>query len=160
MTSNTSDLALTVNQLPITVDIPKDPERFYEYLSLHIKRTSNVVNTKTGGLYNLEELYNSNQFFTPSNPNVFRNVYRNVFDLVLLNGGNIGAGATVVFPHNINGLFQTALIYASCKSTDVSPKFFTVVYPDVFLDSVNINFTNPLAVTLSQCVVIAEYLKN
>ena len=59
MTSNTSDSALKVNQLPITVDIPKDPERFYEYLSLHIKRVSNVVNTKTGGLYNLEEQYNS-----------------------------------------------------------------------------------------------------
>ncbi len=158
--SSTSDVALRANQLPVTVDIPKDEERFHEFLSLNIKRTASTVNTKTGGLYNLEEQFNSNQFYTANNPNIFRNVYRKTFDLVLITGAPIGAGAAIVTPHAITGLFETALIYASCKSVEATPRFFTVVYPDVFLDSTNINFTNPLGVTLSQCVVVAEYVKN
>lgn len=160
MSSSTSDIALRVNQLPVTIEIPKDQKEFYDFLYLHFKRISNSVNTRTGGLYSLNEQYNSNQYYTPNNPNIFRNVYRKTLDLVQLNAGNIGAGATVVFPHGITGLVNSALIYASCTSIDVPPKFFTVVYPNVFLDIVNVHFTNPLATVLSQCVVIAEYLKN
>lgn len=157
--SFSSDQAILVNQLPISVEFPKDQEKFLEMLTLLYKRIANAVNTKEGALYSLQELYNSQQFFTQGNVNSFRNVYRKTFDVVNLNGGNVAGGATVSFPHNINGLLYTANIYAAC--TSVTPEFFTVVYPYATMDATNINFTNPLPATaLNQVYFIAEYLKN
>ena len=158
--SFSSDQALQVNQLPISIEFPKEQERFYEILTLWAKRVTNAVNSKEGGLYSLEELFDFKQYFTASNPNVFRNDYRKTFDLTGLNGGNIAGGATVSFPHNINGLFQGTLIYAGC--TSVTPTYFSVMgQPTIYLDSVNINFTNPLPATaLSSVIAVAEYLKN
>lgn len=157
--SSSSDNALTVNQLPISYDLPKEPERFHETLQLWVKRATNTVNTKTGGLFSLQELYNSNQYYIINDTGSFRNVYRKVFDLVNLNSGNIPASATVAFPHGITGLFNTSIIYAGC--TSVTPTYFSVMgQPTVYLDAVNINFTNPIATDLSQVSVVCEYLKN
>lgn len=154
-----SDPALQVNQLPISIEFPKEQERFYEILTLWAKRVTNAVNSKEGGLYTLEELFDFKQFFTAGNPNVFRNNYRKTFDLTGLNGGNIPGGATVSFPHNITGLTQVTMVYAGC--TSVTPIYFSVMYPNVYLDAVNINFTNPLpAIALSTVIAVAEYLKN
>ena len=157
--SFSSDQPLVSNQLPNSISLPEvNDKAFIEMLSNHLRRISDVVNTKEGSLYLLNEIATFQQFFTANNPQQNRNSYRKVFDLVQLNGGVIGAGATVVFPHNITGLFNTGLIYASCTSS--TSIFFTVVYPDVFLDAVNVNFTHPLGVTLTQAIVVAEYLKN
>ena len=156
--SFSSDQALLVNQLPIAIDFEKEDKRFDEKLTLWAKDVGNTANTKTGGLYNLVELFNSNQYFTQGNPNVFRNVYRKTFDMVNLNGGNIGAGATVSFPHNISGLSSAALVYAGCTST--TPTYFSVMgQPTVYLSATNVNFTNPLGVALTAVYVVAEYLK-
>lgn len=147
-----------VNQLPLSIDFPRDQDKFLEVITLIYKRIANSVNTRTGGLHSLQELYNSNQFFINGNPNNFRNVYRKVFDVVNLNGGNIAGGAAVSFPHNIVGLKFATLIYASC--TSVTSQFFTVVYPNATMDATNINFINPLGGTaLSSVFFIAEYLK-
>lgn len=157
--SVSSDQPLLVNQLPISFEIPKDPDRFHDIMSLWIKRVANAVNSKEGGLYSLNELFNSNQYYNINDVNTFRNVYRKTFDLVNLNGGNIGAGSTVAFPHGITGLFQAAIIYAGC--TSVTPTYFSVMgQPTVYLDNVNVNFTNPLGVALTAVMVVAEYLKN
>lgn len=153
--SFSSDQPLLVNQLPLSVDFPKDDQKFLEILTETYKRIANCANSKTGGLYSIQELFNSEQFFTAT-PNQFRNVYRKTFDLVALNGGNIAAGATVAFAHNITGLKYATLIYASCTS---AAQFFTVVYPDAFMDPVNINFTNPSANAVTAAFFIAEYLK-
>ena len=157
-----SDPALQVNQLPISIEFPKEQERFYEILTLWAKRVTNSVNSKEGGLFSLEELFDFKQFFTPSNPNVFRNDYRKTFDVTGLNGGNIPGGATVSFPHNITGMLQGTLIYATC--TTATGVTFTVTYPYFTVDIAtggNINFTNPLPGTaLSTVIGVAEYLKN
>jgi hypothetical protein len=154
--SFSSDQPLLVNQLPLSIQFPKDDhEKFLEILTETYKRIANCTNTKTGGLYSIQELFNSEQFFTAT-PNRFRNVYRKTFDLVSLNGGNIGAGATVAFPHNITGLLYATLIYVSCTTAS---EFFTVVYPDAFMDPTNINFTNPSANAVTAAFFIAEYLK-
>jgi hypothetical protein len=153
-----SDQPLVTNQLAISVDFPKDTELLVTEITDTYKKIANVVNTKVGGLFNPSEVatYKLLASATPEQQN--RNVYRKLFDLVDLNAGNIGAGATVAFPHNINGLVNTMVIYASCTSTD--PIYFTVVYPDVYLDATNVNFTNPLGVALTQAIVIAEYVKS
>lgn len=157
--SFSSDNALIINQLPISIDFPEDQKKFLEVLTELYKRIANCVNTKEGGLFTVQETFNSQQFFTVENPQQFKNVYRKCFDLVYLNGGvDIAPGQTVAFPHDIGGLLKATLIYASC--TSVTPTFFTVVYPDATLDAVNLNFTNPLAGTaLSDVVFVAEYTK-
>ena len=152
--------ALQVNQLPISIDLPRDPERYDEYLTLLLKRISNAVNNKEGSLYTLQELYSFKQYFTEGNPNVFRNAYRYVYDLVALNGGLILAGASVSFPNNISGIMFGTLVYAGCTSQD--GKYFSVMGPtSIYLDNENIYFTNPLAATaLTSVIAVAEYLKN
>lgn len=156
--SFSSDPATLVNQLPISIDFPKEQDKFLEVLSNTYKRIANSVNNKEGGLYNLQELYNSQLFFTPENTQSFRNVYRFTYDLVMLNGAPIAPSATVTFPHGISGIKSSTHIYASCTS-DV-PEFFTVVYPDVKLNETDIVFTNPTTDTLTFVYLIAEYLKN
>jgi len=157
--SFSSDNASLVNQLPLSIDFPKDQEKFLQILTDTYKRIANAVNTKEGGLFPLMELFNSEQFFTPQNPQQFRNVYRKVFDVVALNNGPVAGGATVAFPHGISGLKEATFIYASC--TSATPQFFTVVYPDAFLDATNLNFTNPLGSTaLNAVYFVAEYVKN
>jgi hypothetical protein len=157
--SSSSDPSLQVNQLPISIDFPKDEERFLDTLSLWAKRVGNAVNTKEGSLYSLQEFFNFKQYYTVGDPQTFRNVYRKCFDLVDLNGGNIPAGGTVSFPHGITGLFEGTMIYAGCTST--TPTYFSVMgQPTIYLDSVNINFTNPIGVPLKSVIAVCEYLKN
>lgn len=155
-----SDLPLQSNQVSISLEVPKpsDPN-FEKIMSLYMKRTADAINTKEGALYLLQELATFKQFYTTTNPQLNRNVYRRTFDLVNLNGGNIAGGATITFPHGIVGILESALIYASCTST--ATQLFTVVFPYVYLTPTDIVFTNPLPVTaLTKCTGVAEYLKN
>jgi hypothetical protein len=174
MSSNTSDSALKINQLPITVDIPKNPDDFYDYLSLHIKRVSNAVNTKTGGLYTLQEQFSSNQYFTPNNPEQFRNVYRLTFDMVAQNGGPIAHGATVSVAHNIplpnpisnlNGVH----IFGSATNSDITPKRMPLPYSsqtttlniEVYFNDTNVVLINGATqTTLTYATLVWEYPKN
>lgn len=154
-----NDVALQANQLPISIEFPKETENFYETLSLWQKRVSNAVNSKEGGLHNLVENFSFKQYYTTGNPDVFRNVYRFCFDLVALNGGPIGGGITVSFPHGIIGLLYAGDIKANC--TSAIPTYFSVMGPtSIRLDAVNIVFTNPLGTPLTAVTAIAEYLKN
>lgn len=162
---NSNDQPIVADQLPISIEFDRK-QNIYDELTLYNRRIANAVNTKTGGLYTLEEKYNFNQFLTTLNTGTtsstsmnLRNVYRKVFDVVALNAGPIAGGATVAFAHGITGLLETALIYASCVSA--TPEYFTVVYPNAFLDNVNFNFVNPLPATaITVCYFVAEILKN
>lgn len=161
---NSSDQAILANQLPISVEIDRE-EDIYDILSQLYKRIANAVNNKEGSLYSLQEIYSFNQLLSTLNSSTNsvstnnRNIYRKTFDVVALNGGPIGGGATVTFAHNITGLFESWMIYANC--TSATPQYFTVVYPDAFLDNTNLNFTNPLPATaINKCKLVAEYLKN
>lgn len=163
--SSASDLALQVNQLPISVEMPSDFSQFREIMSLLYKRIASSTNTKTGGVYDIGEFYNFNQFYTLSNPfdinskiNVFRNTYRKTFDVVALNTANIPGGATVMFNHDIVGLKYSTLVYASC--TSVANDFFSVMHPYADMNATQIVFTNPLGATdLKSVIFVAEYLK-
>lgn len=169
--SFTSDNPLQTNQLPISMEFPEvlDAE-FKNTLEDNLKRVSNVVNSKVGGLYTLQEVAAFRQYFKydaalPGGnpvPQQFRSIYRKVFDMVRLNfeataSLTIGAGATVNFPHNISGLAAATWIYASCHNT--GGQFFSLVFPDVWLTSTNVFLTNSSATPLDQAYVIAEYSK-
>lgn len=154
-----SDIPAISNQAPQTINLPDldKPELFQERLEQLLRYMNDAINAKEGGLYTLNETITSEQYYIQSNPQKFRNVYRKTFDFVFLNGANIGAGAAVNFPHNITSLLESAFIYANCTATD--GRRFSVVFPDVWADSTDAFFVNPIAVTLSQCDVILNVLK-
>jgi hypothetical protein len=159
--SFSSDPATQLNQLPISIEFPKDEDNFQQYLTNWARRVANSVNSKEAGLYNLQEILSFKQYFKPNDVNNFRVVYRKTFDLVMLNGGPIPPNATIAFPHNITGLFQAGDIKADCNSSGPTAIYFSQMGHDrVWLDVTNINFTNPIASPLFGCIAIAEYLKN
>lgn len=168
--SFSSDPALLVNQLPLSIDFPKEQDKFLETITLIYKRIAQSVNNKEGGLFTLQELYDSQLYFTPGNPQTFRNVYRKVFDMVNLNGGPIGAGVTASFPHNIAGLFAPTHIYGGATNSDVPVKFIPLPYVSattvtdqvqIYLTATNVVLVNGATQTvLTQAYIVAEYLKN
>lgn len=160
--SFSSDVPLQSNQLPISIDYPDldEPKEFLDTLTLDRKRIADSMNSKEGALYDLTEQANFRKFYDPANTQQTRNSYRSVFDLVILNKGNIPAGATVSFPHNIQNLYNNDLTYASCTTDEAKPRLFSIMGITVYLDDTKVFFTNPLGVALKQAIVVANYLKN
>jgi len=165
-----SDPALLVNQLPISIEFPKDDGKLLETLTLIYKRIAQSVNTKEGGLFSLQELFSSQQYFTLGNPQQFRNVYRKVFDMVSLNGGPIAAGATVTAAHSITGIVAPTHIYGGATNSDAPVKFIPLPYVSatvvtdqvqIYMTSTNVVLVNGATQTdLTQAYVVCEYLKN
>ncbi len=157
--SFSSDAALLSNQVSKSIDYPAtDEEEFLEVLTLDRKRMADAVNTKVGGVYQTQENASFKQVFTANDPQALRNVYRMTFDLVTLNGGPIAPGPMAPKPHGLTGLVSTLQMFVGCTNT--TPQYFEVVYPNIYLDAVNINFTNPSAANLTSAILVAEYTKN
>lgn len=162
-------MPLLVNQLPLSMDFPRDEDKFYQVLTDLYKRIANCVNTKEGGLFSLQELYSSQQYFIIGNPNNFRNVYRTTFDMVDLNGGPITAGSTVTFAHNIVGIKAPTHIYGGATNSDAPVKFLPLPYVSatlitdqiqIYLDPTNVTLINGATQTdLTQAYIVAEYVK-
>lgn len=153
-----SNEPLQINQLQVSLDLPKKYEDAHEVLSLFFKRITDAVNKKEGSLYSLQE-YGNFQSFNTVDSQTFKDGYRKVFDMVSLNGGSIANGVTVSSAHNITGLNSPALIYANCKTSD--NRYFSVMgYSTAWLDNTNVNFTNSTGQTITFCNLVANYLKN
>lgn len=163
-----SDNALNTNQLPISLDVNPEDKDFENILLLYLRRVANAVNTKESGLFLLQENANFEQWFQTGNPQQNRNAYRITADLVALNGGNIGAGATNLVlssstqPMNINGyMFPVQGFGGALDTTGVS---YFLNDPQVFVrykNSTNtITITNNSGNALTWCVWVMEYLKN
>lgn len=157
--SFSSDNAAITNQLPNTINLPDldNKELFVERLEAILKEITDSVNQKDGGLYTKDETASSQQYYNPDDPQEFRNVYRKVFDLIDLNGANVGASASLSYPHEMVGVSGSAMISANC--TDSDGKMFTVVYPDVHINEDDLFFTNPVALELLQCDVVINAIK-
>lgn len=161
-----SDLPLISNQLPVSFDLPEDQEQWRIEMELMVKRISNVVNTKEGALYVPMEVATFQSYFSPNNPQTFRNTYRYTFDMVDLNGGNIAAGATASFAHNISGIVAATMIYGTATTNDVPPRFVPLPYVSqvvaeniqIYMTSTNIVLVNGSNI-LTQAYITAEYLK-
>lgn len=151
------------------MEFPRDPDKFFEILTEIYKRIANSVNTKEGGLFSLQELFDSQQYFTTGQPNRFRNVYRKVFDMVDLNGGPILAGATASFAHNITGIVAPTHIYGGATNSDVPVKYLPLPYVSatlvtdqvqIYLTPTNVVLINGATQTdLTQAYIVAEYVK-
>ena len=135
---NSSDQPLVANQLPISVEFPKDQQEFINTLSLLYKRIVNAVNTKEGALYLLQELANFQQFFTDNDPQKLRNGYRRVFRL---------DPANLTFNHNISNIIEVTDYWAIAQT---SIDFRKVPYADVT------NVTNQISMRVTTTQVIIE----
>lgn len=157
--SFSSDPSQISNQLPQTITLPdmENKEEFSGKLEDLLKDISQTATEKENGRYLLEEKGSSAMYFGKTDPNELRNVYRKTFDLLDLSGGTIDAGQTAQFPHEITGIEESAGIFAHCATTDGI--YFTSVFPDIRLTDTTIIFTNPYTQALTQCVVVANYIK-
>lgn len=156
--SYVSDPASLANQCNVDPQLPsiKEAELFEDQLIDVLKDHANNINNKVGGIYDLQEKIAFKQLYNTDNPQSFRPIYRKCFDLLDL-VENIAGGDSVTFPHMIDGLKDSFMIFASCVTT--SSEYFTVVYPDIYLTADSIKFTNPHAQSLQSCTVVAEYTK-
>ena len=157
--SFSSDDAQIYNQMPQTVNLPKitDEDEFSGAIEGLFKDVADTVNGKEGGLYTLQEKGSGAQYYNKDNEGALRNVYRKTYDLVGFNGGSIIGSETIQFPHEISNLCESAGITANC--TTVDGLYFTASYPDICLDRTSVVFTNPHTEALTQCDVVANYLK-
>lgn len=161
--SFSSDPALLANQLPISVEFPKDFDRFLPILDLLYKRIANSVNTKEGGLYSLTEVNAFMQYFT-SNPNAFRPTYRKVIDIGALPNAttkSVAHGITITNSFRFVRIYGAAsdpinLVYIPLPFS--SPTLNENIQLDI--DATNVNITTAIdysAYTSSQ--VVLEYTK-
>lgn len=168
--SFTNDNALQLNQLPLSVDFPEEFDKFLLEMTLLYRRIANSVNSKEGALFSLQELGNFQQYFMQGNTGVFRNTFRKVFDMVNLNGGPIGAGATITFAHGITGITAISHIYGGAINSDTPTKFLPLPYVSttditnqiqIYLDPTNVTLINGASQSiLNQAYIVSEYLKN
>jgi len=162
-----SDNSLNTNQLPISLDVNPEDKDFNSTLLLYLRRVANAVNTKESGLFLLQENANFEQWFQTANPQQNRSAYRITVDLVALNGGNIGAGATPLVlststqPQKINGYLYPVQGFGGANDTAGNSYFLND--PDVYVrykHSTNtITIQNNSGNDLTWCVFVMEYLK-
>lgn len=162
-----SDNPLNTNQLPISLDVNPEEQHYQSILLLYLRRIANAVNTKTSGLFLLQENANFQQWFQTAMPGQNRNAYRITVDLVAINGAPIGAGTTPIVlttstqPMAINGyLYPVEGFGGALDDTGVS---YFLNDPDVYVRYINstntINITNNSGNDLTWCVWVQNYLK-
>lgn len=136
--SFSSDNPQITNQLETTVDFTGDKPLFLDTLTNTYRKISSTVNTKTGGLYQPTELSNSEQFFTPSNPQKQRNVYRMTVDF-----GPLPNNTTKTISHGINFTSEFALTKVYGASSDPTGlQYIPLPYVSVAGNSIELLITS------------------
>lgn len=173
--SITSDPAIQINQLPSSLEMPKDLDEFREICSLLFMRIIDAVNKKEGSLYYLQEIGNFQSYFTANQPFVYRNVYR-----MVVNFGALPNATTKSVAHGIVGIdpttgpstFSFTLIDAtSTNPTNGAEQFIPIPYIDtsgavgsnvaIYVDQTNVNITTTADLrAFTTTYVVLEYLKN
>lgn len=163
-----SDNALNTNQLPISLDVNPEDKDFDSTLILYLRRVANAVNTKTSGLFLLQENANFQQWYQVGNPQQNRNAYRLTVDLVALNGGNIPTGATNLVltsstqPTSVNGYLYPVQGFGGAKDTTGLSYFLNdpQIYVRYNSSTNTIIIQNNSGNALTWCTWVMEYLKN
>lgn len=173
--TTSSDPATAINQLPISIEMPRDYEQFREIGSLLFKRIVDAVNKKEGSLYYLQELGNFQSYFTIGMPYQFRNVYR-----MTVNFGALPNATTKSVAHGIVGIdpgggnpstFSFTHIYATASNqTSGAEEFVPIPWADataggtnniqITVDATNVNITTTTDWSaFTVCYVVLEYVK-
>jgi hypothetical protein len=96
--SFSSNIPSLQNQLPLSIELPKDPNELRDELNDVYQTIASAVNNKIGGLYVPQEKINSEQYFDLTNIQRFKSVYR----MVVVFGALPNTAAKSV-AHNISG---------------------------------------------------------
>lgn len=158
---------LLVNQLTVSLKLPKETEKYEEFFNEYFNKVANASNSKPSGLFDLRERGNFKRYFTPDDPLKLRNVYRYVSDIHDEVGGDLTAGNTYTVAHNITGIDTPTALYGT--ATDSSGNFLPLPYPsttananiELFADATDITLIlGAAAATLEQAYVTFEYTKD
>jgi hypothetical protein len=159
--------------LPIEFDLPLESteEKWREIIAKRERLTSQIVNVKANGNYELEEILSGQQWFSTQkapNPRKLRYGYRRVFDLVALNSGVfLGPGATYTFRHNISGVLRFTNWYGIGLTTGTNGLSVNLPNPsatagniiEISVDFSSIKITMGSTYTLQAATLVIEYLK-
>lgn len=167
--SFSSDKPLMSNQLPISLELPEldEPKLFVEQTELFLKRIANILNTKVGSLYQLQELasfeiYNTT-FNADGSPNN-RNVYR-----TLVNFGALPNATTKSVAHGVN--FETSFRATRILGSATDPVnrlYIPIPFSSptlnenikITVDATNVNITTGINYSAyTYCTIILEYTK-
>jgi len=159
--------------LPIEFDLPLDSEeeKWRELIAKRERLTSQIVNTKANGNYELEEILSGQQWYSTQvapNPRKLRYGYRKVFDLVALNSGvSLAAGSSFKFAHNISGVIRFTNWFGIGLTTGTNGLSVNLPNPsataaniiEISVDFTNIFITLGATYTLQAANLTIEYLK-
>ena len=136
--SFSNDNSQVINQLDTMVDLSGEGTIFKEVLTNTHRKIATTVNSKTGGLYQPTELSNSEQYFTPSNPQKQRNVYRMTVDF-----GSLPNSTTKSVSHGINFTSEFAATRIYGTATDPSAQtYIPLPYVSVAGSSIELLITS------------------
>ena len=158
--------------LPTEFDMPPDDGIMREIITQRERLTASILNLKENANYEKREILSAQQWFmttapTVNSPDKKRYGYRTTIDLVALNGGPIGAGATTLtltsstIPPAIMGYTIPLPSHGSATAADGTSIFLNdpAVYVRFVASSNQITITNSYGANLTQCYFSLEYLK-
>lgn len=156
--------------LPPEFQVEGEEQFFRQLIAERERLTSSILNIAESGSYELKEQLSKQQWFSTNvagQPLITRYGYRTTIDLVALNGGPIGPGATILtlttstIPPAING--YTIPLPSHGSATAVGGTSIFLNDPQVFFRfnaaANQITITNNFGANLTQCYVDLEYLK-
>lgn len=160
--------------LPAEFQVEGDEQFFRQLIAERERITSSIVNIKENAQYEKRELLSAQQWFSSNNNGAIKTnyAYRTSFDLVALNGGNIGAGVTSLTltattqPPLISFVNLLIPLHGFGAATTTGTIFVFVNDPNLYVQFDNsvpaaqkVVITNNLGVNLTQLYWVFEYLK-
>lgn len=147
------------NQLPISIELPKDEEGFRNRVNDLYQKIAVSLNAKEGGLYVLQEKTTGQQYFNKNNIQKNKNVYRMTVDF-----GALPNAASKSVAHGISGWnLNFRLTRAYGASTDPEALEALPIPNDGILLEINSNdvivTTSSDLTAFTETTIVIEYTK-
>lgn len=147
------------NQLPLSIELPKDLENLRTELNDIYQSIASATNNKVGGLYVPQEKINSEQYFVSTDPQSFKIVYRMVVDF-----GTLPNTATKSVAHNIPNWDSNFRLTSSWGAATDPTGLQALPIPNaditLRIDATNVNVTTISNLTAyTSTTIVIEYTK-
>ena len=163
---------LTSSAIPTSIIIPDDWKEAQLVLTDHLVRMAYAINDREVSTYqdatlsggsNISETVTGQLWFTPGDPNKFRNGNRTVVNFGAL--PNVG---TLTAPHGINVTSNTVFTKISGVASIPGTKYIPLPYShraaeyiEVWVDGTNVNIKTDLNYSAyTQAYVVLEYIES
>jgi hypothetical protein len=156
--------------LPQEFNLPLDDKLAKEAIDSREQRTALALNVREIGQYETVELITGQTWFSnrprlTGESQLPRYSYRLTMDLVALNQGPIGAGATTL---RVSPVISSIVVPTRCFGAGTIAGPIYVFFPSMFVDFTfnnsnpnvqTVTITNNIGSNMTQCYVTIEYLK-